>query len=388
MFCGRNNDNGNDGQRSKGLFRRLFGGPENDDDESGQSANPVIVNGVLYEHGQDSDNGFAPNQANQSERIAQELLDITKAEGYDAVQESRVSETVNDNPARSQSDDATLSIDAEPGRLPGVRSYWTFLEAGGKSRNTLETYRFCLRFWEKVAQRRRRTLYTLRHDDIESSMLGFDANTSRKRLSMLKSYAKWLLKYDKPRLHVELQKVTPPRTKSRIAKHRTRPEFARLGNLAEELTNADDRRGLWIALMLFCGLRISEIQTTETGPDYIQVIGKGNKERRIPAPKWLVDGLSRITQNGKGGWRQSRRIIDRSLRKSMNLKKFHGLRHTYATILLHQGLMLDEIQMLLGHSEISTTQIYAKTKIPGGVISKLNNAKKARGEMDREKDTG
>ena len=190
---------------------------------------------------------------------------------------------------------------------------------------------------------------------------------------MLKSYSKWLMKSNKSRLFLELQKVTAPKIKQRIAKHKSAAMFAKIGATAKELCRDGDRKGIWIGLMLFCGLRISEIQTAESGDNFVQVIGKGNKERRIPAPEWLLEAMRKCPKRDEGGWQKHRNIIDFELRKKCGLSKLHSLRHTYATMLLHKGLLIDEIQKLLGHNEINTTQIYAKTKMPEGVILKLES---------------
>lgn len=63
-------------------------------------------------------------------------------------------------------------------------------------------------------------------------------------------------------------------------------------------------------------------------------------------------------------------MIDRSLRR-MGYKHLHSLRHTYATVLHQRGLPIEKVSKLLGHADISTTQIYAQTKIDNEVIDLL-----------------
>jgi integrase len=150
-------------------------------------------------------------------------------------------------------------------------------------------------------------------------------------------------------------------------------EFETLKHKAKELIADNNRIGLWIALKLLCGLRISEIRTAQTAnKKAIQVIGKGSKERLVPAPEWIISAMNTLQGEGKGGWRQGRIVIWRELSK-IGIRNPHSLRHTYASELKRRGKTLDEIQILLGHSSISTTTIYARTDIPHNVIELLDD---------------
>jgi len=270
-------------------------------------------------------------------------------------------------------DDLILDVPkSTPGKLPALRKYWIYLESAGSCKSTIKTYQYSYRFWQRGATRHHTTVYAFKYDEIESIIHKQDSNTAKKNLAMLKSYAKWLLKAGKTKLFLELQKVQSPKSKSRVPKHKSQKEFSKLVYVAKKLVLDENREGIWLGLMLMCGLRISEIKTAVAGEDYVQVIGKGDKERRIPAPAWLLVAMSQMKAQGRGGWRQERKTIDRNLRKNQHLSKFHSLRHTYATTLLHRGLQLEEIQLLLGHEGIATTQIYAKTKMPEGVIELLD----------------
>jgi integrase/recombinase XerD len=137
-------------------------------------------------------------------------------------------------------------------------------------------------------------------------------------------------------------------------------------------------------LIYSCGLRISEACGLETGSVYpkeslIRVMGKGNKERLIPmgevAVGWLRTYMEQsrpmlakgfkhcewvfLTRRGtkisrKGIWKRFKEICARAGIEG----KVHTLRHSFATHLLSGGADLRSVQELLGHADISTTQIY------------------------------
>ncbi len=276
-------------------------------------------------------------------------------------------------PGSTNEDEDDLTPRPEPvekkrGRPHAQDGFFLTLKAAGRSERTLKGYASDLRFWKRVSGKTGKPLYKLSIKDIEGAIAGLDINTARRHIAALKGLAKWHLRDGHPVMFIELQKLMMGKGKARIPRAKSSEEYITIRDHAKKLVQENDRRGIWIGLMLVCGLRISEIQTAVPGKDWVQVRGKGDKERRVPCPPWLIMAMVRSPGLGRKGYMKKRQVIDKNLRKlDYSYNHFHSLRHTYATILLHRGVALEEIQKLLGHSSIATTQIYAKTKLPKGI---------------------
>ena len=140
-----------------------------------------------------------------------------------------------------------------------------------------------------------------------------------------------------------------------------------------------------LELLYACGLRISELIAVETSDinlqlGVIRVIGKGNKERMVPIGQAAVDAISEylrtsrqeligfaandmlfLSRRGKKMTRQAFWYRIKHYAKISGIKKPvspHVIRHAFATHLLNHGADLRSLQMMLGHSDLSTTQIY------------------------------
>jgi integrase/recombinase XerC len=140
-----------------------------------------------------------------------------------------------------------------------------------------------------------------------------------------------------------------------------------------------DRRDLAVLELLYAaGLRVSELcgldrSDIDLRGRTVTVLGKGNKQRRVPMHDaavaalraWFDDGRDAMDGppeaafvNRRGarlGPRDVRRILDR---RSASPTHPHALRHTYATHLLDGGADLRVVQELLGHASLATTQVY------------------------------
>lgn len=228
-----------------------------------------------------------------------------------------------------------------------------------------------MKWWEDVANKNKTNLYNLKIKHIEEAIATEDINTKRKKVSALKQLSKWYLRDGFPHLNIEMQKVVLGKGKVRIPQAKTEEEFKQIKEHGEQLVRAGKREGIWILVMLICGCRVGELETVTPSEESITVIGKGNKERKIPCNDFLLKAVKDIKRDGRGGYRQDRKYIDKVLR-AMGYSHLHQLRHTYATILHQRGLNIEEVSKLLGHSSISTTQIYAQTKINKGVTKILD----------------
>lgn len=145
----------------------------------------------------------------------------------------------------------------------------------------------------------------------------------------------------------------------------------------------------WALVMLLfgCGLRISEAlgltnSDVRGRPDSLRILGKGSKERIVPMLPAVLDAIEKYTRirpfgNGANdalfrsvrGLPMSPRMAEKvveKLRHYLQLPDYvtpHALRHTFATAMLAGGADLRSLQELLGHSSLSTTQLYTKVNM-------------------------
>ena len=180
--------------------------------------------------------------------------------------------------------------------------------------------------------------------------------------------------------------LQPPRTWAALPKYLSIDEVDRLLAAPDTTTPRGLRDRAFIELLYATGLRVSELVSLRTADvnleaGYLTTQGKGGKERLVPvgdeAVAWLQRYLRegrpalmgqrsgpRLFINARGGSSLTRMGVWKTLKAygtmagvSRSLSP-HVLRHSFATHLLERGADLRAIQMMLGHADLSTTQIY------------------------------
>ncbi len=160
-----------------------------------------------------------------------------------------------------------------------------------------------------------------------------------------------------------------------------------------------------LELLYACGLRVSELVSLKQGQinmktGVLRLVGKGMKERLVPFGECATDWLERylresrplllegrpqtedlfVTRQGRAMSRQAFwQMLRRMTQKAGITKPLtpHTLRHTFATHLLNHGADLRVVQMLLGHSDLATTQIY--THVAHDKLKNMHRAHHPRG---------
>lgn len=116
------------------------------------------------------------------------------------------------------------------GRPQKKENFFTYLEAAGRQKRTLQEYRYELRWWERVASDNKRTLNTISAKAIEAAVASLDPRTRSRKLAALKSYARWLLREGHPRLRMETEKLLPPKLPRGLPRDLGAAKFWKRGN--------------------------------------------------------------------------------------------------------------------------------------------------------------
>ncbi len=257
----------------------------------------------------------------------------------------------------------------------------------GLSDNTLAAYGSDLKIFVKWLNKK--TVVDVEESDIAAFMesrykLGIVSRSSARFLSSLRRFYGYLYRENK---------IVSDPTELIEAPHigRTLPESLSEKDIdllleAPEITDVLGFRDKSMLELLYAtGLRVSELiglkfDQVSFRQGFVRVMGKGNKERLVPvgelAMEWLenymqgarMDILAErqsdflfVTKRGSGMTRQTFWHVIKRYAKKAGINKHlspHTLRHAFATHLLNHGADLRVVQLLLGHSDLSTTQIY------------------------------
>ena len=261
----------------------------------------------------------------------------------------------------------------------------------GLSSNTVSAYKRDLVKFDAFAKKRKLSLEAISRDDLVDFLAGLyrlklESRTVARQLVTLRNFFRFaqiqeLISAD-PSINLESPKI-----------RRTLPGYLRLEEVERLLGQPDEATPLglrdraMVEVLYSTGLRVSElvslrVSDLDTKVGCVRCIGKGDKERIVPigrkalamVEKYLREARGQLTSRGRAsspalfvnrrGGALSRVGIWKILsaygrRAGLRVPiKPHMLRHSFATHLLERGADLRSVQLMLGHADISTTQIY------------------------------
>ncbi len=207
-----------------------------------------------------------------------------------------------------------------------------------------------------------------------------------RRLSTLKRFYRWQLETS-GRIVNPCELIDAPRSARYLPKNLSEAQVEKLLAAPDVATTLGERDRAMLEVLYATGLRVSELVglkliqvNLEQG--VVKVMGKGSKERLVPMGEIAVGWLKRYLPGARATWLPAPRTNDyvflTARGEPMTRQAFwyvikrnaslaginsealspHTLRHAFATHLLNHGADLRVVQMLLGHSDITTTQIY------------------------------
>ena len=264
--------------------------------------------------------------------------------------------------------------------------YWL---STGASKNTLAAYRSDLKIFSKWLAGKSFISVNSKHIQdyfSERQKNNIGSSTQARILTCLHSFYQYLLTN-------QLISKDPTEQLSQPKLERKLPVFLNIQEV-EKLLEAPSSSSLFgqrdramLELLYSCGLRVSELinlsyHNINLKEEFIRIFGKGNKERVLPMGEMAIDYLMKYETNArpvllKNGQSDSYFLSNRG--RAMSRQNFfyiikayanqvgidkplspHSLRHAFATHLVQKGADLRSVQLMLGHSDISSTQLYTQ----------------------------
>ena len=268
-----------------------------------------------------------------------------------------------------------------------LNEYWI---EKGLSENTVQSYRLDLTALCDWLDKNDLSLETLDAVDLQGFLgerleKGYKATSTARMLSAMRKLFQYLYR-EKYRVDDPSAVLSSPKLPSRLPKYLTEQQVSDLLNTPDVEVPLELRDKAMLELLYATGLRVTElvsltIENMSVQQGVVRVIGKGNKERIVPmgeeAAYWvrqfmlygrpvLLNGLSSDvvfpSQRAQQMTRQTfwHRVKHYAILADIDADTLspHVLRHAFATHLVNHGADLRVVQMLLGHTDLSTTQIY------------------------------
>lgn len=267
-----------------------------------------------------------------------------------------------------------------------LSEYLEFLEVEkGLSSNTVDAYRNDLIFFfDFCTERGINEINDIERTDINSYIMKlrdkkYSSSSVVRKIASLRGFYKWFCAN-------EYGTKNPTQTLERPKLPKKLPKVMTIEELNCILSsNLNKEESVIVELLYGCGLRVSELvnlklNNIDINSKYVQCYGKGSKERIVPFGQKAKEALKKymtyrenlilrnnlknykylfVKENGK---RLTRQDVYNFIRKQgEKIHKHispHTLRHSFATHLLENGADLRVVQELLGHSDVSTTQLY------------------------------
>lgn len=274
--------------------------------------------------------------------------------------------------------------------MTGIRDFLIYLQAERRySEHTIKAYRNDLDQFHAFCEQRGSEgmelhFRTIRSWEVSLMDSGCSPRTVHRKLTALRTYCKYLIRMGELDSN-PMDRILKPKLNKRV------PSFVDEGNinqLLEDYSFGEDFKGtrnrLVIDLLYQTGIRRSELVGLKTGDvdregRSLKVTGKRSKQRIIPLNDELVQEIVHyldlrgevtagsgetslfVTEKGKAAYdKMIYRIAHKylALVTTLDKKSPHILRHTFATHMLNRGADLNAIKELLGHANLSATQIY------------------------------